>query len=103
MACWSISPGDASFVRALSVMEIPMQLRIDACGQVHGLYTEMLDLSALGPLSVKRASHVEPDAAGQWRADLAPLNGPNLGPFGRRSEALAAEVQWLEDHWLTYG
>ena len=30
-----------------------------------------------------------------------PFAGPVLGPFGCRSEALAAEVAWLEANWLS--
>jgi hypothetical protein len=78
-----------------------MQMVIDARGNVHCLYGETIDLSALGALSIERASHVEPDDAGKWWADLAPVNGPILGPFGRRSEALAAESAWLEKRWLS--
>jgi hypothetical protein len=73
---------------------------IDAHGQVRCLYTEALDLAAIGPLAIRRASQVEPDAAGQWWADLSALNGPCLGPYLRRSEALAAEQAWLEANVL---
>jgi hypothetical protein len=66
---------------------------------VRGVYVEAIDLSTLGPLNIRRASHVEPDAEGRWWAELAPVGGPKLGPFGRRSEALTAELTWLEDHW----
>ena len=64
------------------------------------MYDELLDLRGLGPLMIQRASHVEPNAAGQWTADLSPVHGPLLGPFPTRSEALAAEVHWLRTHWL---
>jgi len=53
-------------------------------------------------MSIRRGSHVEPDDAGRWWADLAPVNGPKLGPFVRRANALAAELEWLEAHWLTH-
>jgi hypothetical protein len=55
----------------------------------------------LGQLTITRASHVEPDNRGLWQADLTPVGGPLLGPFERRSEALAAERDWLESHWLS--
>jgi hypothetical protein len=76
-----------------------MRLLIDPKGVVRCVYGEALDLSVLGAVSVRRASHVEPDADGRWWAELAPVSGPKLGPFGRRSEALEAEQAWLEAHW----
>lgn len=78
-----------------------MQLIIDPGGQVRCLYAETIDLSALGSLNISRASYVEPDPEGQWIADLSPVSGPRLGPFLNRSNALAAEVAWLERHWLS--
>ena len=77
-----------------------MQLMIRPDGTVHCLYGEELDLHELGSLAIARGSHVEPDATGQWTADLSPVNGPRLGPFSSRGDALAAERQWLETHWL---
>lgn len=77
-----------------------MQLIIDPTGQVRCLYSETIDLAKLGSLSISRGSHVEPDVNGHWFADLAPVSGPVLGPFLKRSEALAAEQAWLEEHWL---
>ena len=67
---------------------------------MRAVYAEDLDLAALGRLRIDRASHVEPDADGRWHADLSPIAGPILGPFDRRSMALAAERAWLERHWL---
>jgi hypothetical protein len=72
-----------------------MHLRIEPDGQVVCLYGEAIDLACLGQVVIQRASHVEPDAAGTWWADLTPLNGPRLGPFAYRSQALAAETEWL--------
>jgi hypothetical protein len=77
-----------------------MQMVIDAQGCVHCLYDEAIDLSLLGTVSIRRASHVEPDDLGRWWADLAPVGGPILGPFDRRSGALEAESDWLEAHRL---
>ena len=72
-----------------------IHLDIDITGTVTTLYQESLDLRPLGPASIRRASHVEPDDEGNWYADLSPVDGPVLGPFKQRSDALAAEVVWL--------
>ena len=77
-----------------------MQLYIRPNGSLVGRYGEALDLSTLGQLNIRRASQVEPDSNGCWHADLSPVGGPRLGPFARRSEALAAEVSWLEAYHL---
>lgn len=77
-----------------------MHLVIEPPGVIRCLYDEVIDLPQLGRPVIQRASHVEPDAQGQWWADLAPVNGPCLGPFARRTQALAAEITWLEEHWL---
>lgn len=76
-----------------------MLLRFDADGTATTVYTETLDLASLGSVHLARASHVEPNPDATWSADLSPVGGPLLGPFGRRSEAIAAEVAWLE-RWL---
>lgn len=75
-----------------------MDLIISPQGTARAVYCETIDLGALGTLAIRRASHVEPSADGRWTADLSPVGGPVLGPFGLRSEALAAEVAWLGDH-----
>jgi len=77
-----------------------MELIVKPDGSLRCLYTELLDLFAMGAVAISRASHVEPDPNGQWLADLAPVHGPILGPFVKRSEALDAERQWLEANWL---
>jgi hypothetical protein len=77
-----------------------MQLVVQADGNVRCLYDEQIDLHVLGRVSIARASHVEPDNNGRWLADLSPVNGPVLGPFTHRSEALAAEQDWLQTNWL---
>ncbi|QDU05447.1 hypothetical protein V6x_51840 [Gimesia chilikensis] len=77
-----------------------MELLITPEAKIRCLYDETLELTALGQPQIQRGSHVEPTADGQWTADLSPVSGPLLGPFSRRSEALAAEVVWLEQHWL---
>jgi hypothetical protein len=76
-----------------------MVVVIAPTGTVTTLYSELFDLAALGQQSIARASHVEPDGDGRWFAEI--IDGPTLGPFSRRSEALAAEVAWLTEHRLT--
>jgi len=77
-----------------------LHLVIQPGGRVSCLYDESIRLEELGRVRIRRASHVEPDAAGMWHADLSPVGGPELGPFRHRSEALGAERIWLERHWL---
>ncbi len=69
-------------------------------GSLYCLYDEAINLAAIGHLAICRASHVEPDAAGNWWADLACVHGPRLGPFALRSAALEAERRWVEQHVL---
>jgi hypothetical protein len=78
-----------------------MDLVVDPAGRVCLVYDEALDVHALGRPVITRASRVEPDDRGRWHADLAPVGGPALGPFCRRSAALEAERAWLEAHRLT--
>ena len=77
-----------------------MQVVIHPNGTIRCLYDEDIDLSTCGQLSIRRASHVEPNAHGQWFADLNPMDGPILGPFPRRSDALTAESNWIEANGL---
>lgn len=76
-----------------------MNVRIEPDGTIVTVYNEAIDLDTIGAAKVSRASHVEPTPDGQWTADLGPVGGPVLGPFDLRSQALTAEVAWLED-WL---
>jgi hypothetical protein len=75
-----------------------MQLVISPDGTARCLYSETLDLSNLGMLTISRASHVEPDESGRWFASI--IDGPVLGPFVRRSDALQAESDWLHTNRL---
>lgn len=74
-----------------------MQIYIRPDGAAQCLYGEEIVLSELGELDIKRASHVEPDAAqpGYWYADLSPVGGPFMRGFTSRAEALSAEALWL--------
>jgi hypothetical protein len=77
-----------------------IRLVVTPSGVVRCLYSEVIDLSALGRPAIRRASRVEPGPDGRWLADLRPTTGPVLGPFARRSEALEVEQAWVEEHWL---
>jgi len=74
-----------------------MQLIVQPDGVIRCLYDELIDLSELGQLQIRRASFVEPDAAGLWHVDLSPVGGPALGPFSCRSVDINAEREWLEE------
>jgi hypothetical protein len=78
-----------------------MELIITPAGNVRSVYDEAIPLNELGQIRIIRASSVEPDSDGGWFADLAPVEGPRLGPFQRRSNAILAEADWLRRYWLT--
>lgn len=77
-----------------------MELLISPNGTVRSLYDDDLTqvFDALGAQTVRRASHVEPCQDSGWTADMSPVGGPVLGPYGTRREALAREVEWLIAH-----
>lgn len=72
-----------------------MKIVICPDGKIISLYQEILDLSRCGRADHRRASQVEPTVTGEWIVDLSPVGGPTLGPFARRSDALAEETAWL--------
>ena len=54
-----------------------------------------------GAGQIRRASNVEPTPSGQqWVVDLSPSGGPTIGPFRRRGDAIAEEIEWLEANAL---
>ncbi len=77
-----------------------MQIVIAKDGTVRHIYSDELAelLGGNGEARTVRASHVEPDGSGGWTADMSPMDGPLLGPFKTRREALEEEVKWLEAH-----
>lgn len=77
-----------------------IELFVTSQGLVRFLYDESLHMQELGPIRIQRASHVEPDAKGQWWADLTPSDGPTFGPFPQRTQAIDAECNWLTQHKL---
>ncbi len=64
------------------------------------VYDETIPLPRLGRVKIRRGSHVEPVAGGSWIADMKPVDGPILGPFALRSQALTAESAGWKN-WLS--
>ena len=82
-------------------MSSEMELVVGVDGVARCIYDEALDLREIGKLQITRASHVEPDAEGFWWADMGPVDGPVLGPFMSRTDALGAEREWLNNSTAT--
>lgn len=73
-----------------------MNIIISPSGQIRFIYSDdLIGLTQEGSARTRRASRVEPEGNG-WMADLSPVEGPKLGPFVSRGDALGAEVEWLE-------
>lgn len=70
-------------------------------GRMRCVYDESINVGQLGSITIERASHVEPNEDRTWTADLTPVGGPLLAGFEHRSEALTAEIDWLEKNWLS--
>lgn len=78
-----------------------MRIRINPDGTAVMIYTEDIDIADIGNVqSITRASYVEPTSGNQWAADMRPIGGPTLGPFDRRTDALVAEIHWIEENIL---
>jgi hypothetical protein len=75
-------------------------ISISTDGTIAFVYDDLLaPLVEEGESSIRRASHVEPHAAGGWSVDLSPMGGPVLPErFALRRDALAAEKAWIEEH-----
>lgn len=81
-------------------MQNRLTLLISREGHMRFIHDDSLnELLHEGRAKIERASHVEPNGT-QWEADLSPVNGPKLGPFDTRQEALDAEIAWLEEFHL---
>jgi hypothetical protein len=74
-----------------------MQIVIKPTGVFISLYSDSFEYGELGKPQIRRASHVEPDDTGHWFADLSPVNGPKLGPFDKRNEAIDAELEYVNN------
>lgn len=78
-----------------------LTVKVDIEGTMHFIWSdELVELLEAGRGEVRRASHVEPTTGGLWGADLSPVDGPLLGPFRTRREALDAEVAWLKTNYI---
>ena len=76
-------------------------VKIDVEGVMHFIWNDnLVPLLETGAGTIRRASHVEPTPRGLWGADLSPVDGPMLGPFRTRQEALDAERVWLNENYL---
>lgn len=73
-------------------------------GTIEFLYNDDLGpLMDLGTTTIQRASTVDPrqeNSKVNWYADLALSQGPILGPFATRDQAIAAETLWLNENFL---
>ena len=73
-------------------------------GTLEFLYNDDLStLMDLGTTTIQRASTVDPrqeNGKVNWYADLSLSQGPILGPFATRDQALAAETLWLNENFL---
>ncbi len=72
-----------------------MEIIVKPTGVFIGIYNDSFDYGSFGRPQIRRASHVEPDESGRWAADLSPVDGPRLGPFDKRNEAIDAELEFL--------
>jgi hypothetical protein len=79
-------------------MTTEMELVVGVDGVARCIYAEALDLREIGTLKITRASHVEPDRDGFWWANMGPVDGPVLGPYQSRTEALEVERGWLTNY-----
>jgi hypothetical protein len=84
----------------MGAMKRSIDIIISKSGQIRFIYNDdLLSLAGLGTATIQRASHVEPSEDGSgWKADMSPVNGPMLGPYTTRAEALEHEVDWLLQH-----
>lgn len=71
-----------------------MNVNVTPTGGLRFIYSDELQpLLNLGTPTVQRVSDVEPTADGRWTAAMR--DGPTLGPFTLRQEALDAELAYL--------
>ena len=72
-----------------------IRIKVNTEGEITFIYRD--DLRGLlreGEASIRRVSNVEPDENGDWIASMS--DGTTIGPFTLRTDALNAEVAYLE-------
>ncbi len=87
-----------------------VRLRISADGSVHGLYDDAVDWQALGPVIVRRASHVEfcprkqawyvqlARPASWWRRLVQVMTGCRCGEIICWSASRTSALEWEHEH-----
>ena len=82
------------------------ELIVEPSGEIRFVYDDELAelVREVGPVEVRRASHVEPDDiwTGFWTADLRPAGGVLAAGFETRRAALDFEVRWLSEHGIPF-
>ncbi len=78
-----------------------MKLFVRPDGTIQSIYQEEVNLDALGPFQISRASHVEPGEKGDWEVRM--LDGVVYKGFRLRSEALSFEVLKVEERMMMDG
>ena len=72
---------------------------INPDGSMEFIYADDLrDLIDEGNATIHRVSNVEPGIDGFWYAQM--INGPILGPFKYRQDALNAEIDYINEEML---
>ncbi len=78
-----------------------MLIVIESNGMLKHIYSDDFKIPHLGGGKIERASNVEPVHSGSESGWLVKIKeGPYLGPYARRDEALQREIDWLEAHDL---
>lgn len=80
------------------------QIKISPAGKVTQIYEDDDPYQFVGQTTIRRASRVEPTEDGKWEADMSLLGDEHkdvkLGPFDFRTQAIAAEIAYINKHHL---
>lgn len=72
-----------------------MNLIVKPGGVIITIYSDAFEYKNLGEPHIRRVSKVEPTQSGLWIADLSLVDGPILGPFEKRCDAIDAELEYV--------